>query len=674
MRKLSALLMFILASAIVYPQMQNFSPELLNSCVRLGDPQISPESKLMLYRWSKPDIPNNTSEAEIRVVNADGTNDGVVIPKEYKAYNAIWFPDGKSLAFISGKEGVPQAYRMTFPNGEPELITNIENGVSNLAISPDGKYISFTSEIKIKQTILDKHPDLPKANARLYNDLPVRHWDHWEDEMYSHLFLQKLSGGDPLDIMPAQPYDTPLMPFGGGEEIAWAPDGSEIAYTCKKVEDFELSTNSDVYVYKLSARQTLNITDGMQGFDKHPLYSPDGNWIAFASQERAGFESDKIRLMLYNRRDKSITELSSEIDQWIQNFAWAPDSKSLYIIYGEKGTVQAYNINIDDKSLKQLTEGRYNYDAGLSVSPDGGTLILGRRTMQRPTEFFALDITSKKLTQLTKANDELFSKIKPVEIEERWIESFDGAKVHCWILYPPDFNKSKKYPMITYCQGGPQSMISQYFSYRWNLFIMASHGYVVLAPNRRGMPGFGQEWNDAISKDWGGKPMDDILAATDELMKEDFIDKEAVAAVGASAGGYATFWLAGNHEGRFAALVSHCGVFNFESMYGSTEELWFPDWEYGGPYWKGHIENYNVNSPHNYAANWDTPILITFGENDFRVPYTQSLEAFTVAQVNGVPSRLISFPGENHWILKPQNSILWQREFFDFLDTYCKNN
>ncbi len=654
-------------------QKQNFTPEMLNSLARVSDMQLSPDGKWVIYKVSTPSIKENKFNSEIKAVSIDGKETKVLSGDDAKDRNMRWTPDGKRIAFISGRDETAQIYIMDFPDGKPKKITDMENGVGNLAWTPDGKSVSFTSDVQIYETILEQYPGLPEADVRMYEDLPVRNWDEWNDEKFSHLFIQKIDGGKPLDVMSGEACDTPLKPFGGGSQIAWPPDSKEIAYTAKKVPDYELSTNSDIYIYDIKSGKTRNITAGIEGFDKSPLYSPDGKWIAFTSMERAGFEADKVRLMLYDRESGNISELSNKLDQWISGFIWAPDSKSLYFSSGARGTYQIYNMQIADGSYHQVTTGTYNYDSGLAITPDGKTLVFGRRHMTRPPELYAMNFQSKKITQLTHENDEAYKKIKLVDIKERWVESTDGKKVHCWVLYPPDFDPSKKYPMITYCQGGPQSMISHYFSFRWNLFLMASQGYVVLAPNRRGMPGFGQDWNDAISKDWGGQPMRDILAATDEMMSQPYIDKDRVAAVGASAGGYAAFWLAGNHQGRFAAFISHCGVFNFESMYGSTEELWFPNWEYGGPYWeKQNQAIYMKDSPHRYAQNWDTPILITTGENDFRVPYTQSLEAFTVAQVKGVPSKLIVFPNENHWVLKPQNAVLWQREFYKFLYKYCK--
>jgi dipeptidyl aminopeptidase/acylaminoacyl peptidase len=553
-------------------------------------------------------------------------------------------------------------------------VSDVENGVSNLSWSPDGRYFAYTSDVKLDETVAEKYPSYNKAKVRIYEHIHVRHWDEWNDEKYMHLFIMPVKGGEPRDLMEGERFETPLKPFGGAEQIAWAPDGSEIAYTSKKVDDFAESTNSDIYVVNIATGAVRNITEGMPGFDRDPLYSPDGRYIAFHSMARAGDEADRNRLMLYDRESGAVRELSATLDQWVGTTVWAPDAEALYFSAEDKATVQIYRIDVSDGSWEILTGGVYNHDGGLDVTPDGKTLVYGRRNFNAPTELFAQP--AKKDARpwpLTAANTAVLADIRPCTIEERWVTSTDGKKVQTWVVYPPDFDPSKKYPLITYCQGGPQATVSQFFSFAWNFLLYASKGYVVVAPNRRGLPGFGQEWNDAISQDWGGMPMQDILACTDEMLKEPYIDKAQVSAIGASAGGYAVFWLAGNHGGRFSSFVSHCGVFNLESMYGATEELWFTNWENGGPYWDPKARpNYDKHSPHRYAQNWDTPILIITGEYDFRVPYTQSLEAFTVAQVKGIPSKLIVYPEENHWVLHPQEQLIWFEEFFDFIGKYRK--
>lgn len=654
-----------------------FTPELLLSLKRVSHPKVSPNSKYLLYSVGTPNVKENKIFTDLYLLNLENqsvrnlTNDPQFSESDYQ-----WLQNSNKISYISTKLGKPQVFIMDITTNEIKQVTNVENGVNAFKISPNGKLIAFSSDVKVKPSPTEKYKFLDKAKARIYERLPVRHWDTWEDEYYSHLFIQPLEGGEPVDIMPNEPYDCPDPPFGGSEQFDWSPDSKELAYTCKKVGDYALSTNTDIFLYDIDSKLTRNITTGMPGYDKDPLYSPDGKWIAFHSMKRAGFESDRVRLMLYNRATNKITELSFTLDQWVGDFIWHPNSQSIFFSAEDGPTVQIYRMNITDSFWEIVSHGYFNHDGGLDISTDGKTLFFGKRNMIRPFEIFAikLDNPNAPNVQLTYENEDIYKDIKPIKIEERWIPSRDGKQIHTWVLFPPDFDPNKKYPMITYCQGGPQSTISQYFSYRWNLFLFASQGYIVVAPNRRGVPGFGQEWNDAISKDWGGKPMQDILDATDSISKEPYVDSNRMAAVGASAGGYAVFWLEGNHKKRFSAFVSHCGVFNLESEYGATEELWFPNWENGGPYWDTKYKSYyDTHSPHRYSQNWDTPILISTGEKDFRVPYTQSLEAFTVAQLKGLPSKLIVFPEQNHWILKPQEQILWYYEVFEFLEKYCKN-
>ena len=656
------------------------SAEMLMSMHRISSPQVSPDGKWILYSLSIPSIEGNSFTKDLYKITIDGQEKTQLTEKHEKNYNAIWSPDGKQIAFISTqqidstKPKSPQIWTMNPDGTNKKKITDIEEGVSNMAMSPDGKYFSFTSEVKIDKTPKDLYPQFPKANIRIYDKVPLRHWDHWIDDKYSHLFVIPAEGGEAKDLMPGEPYDCPLAPFGGGEQIAWSPDSKELAYTAKKYSglDFVKNTNSEIYLVPVEGGEAKNITEGMPGYDTEPLYSPDGKWIAFNSMARGGFESDKHRLMLYNRENGEIKELSEKLDQWIEGPVWAPDSKSLFFTAGTKGSIPIYQMMVEDGSFKTIGAGWFN-DGAVRITPDGKTLVFERQDMMHPVDFYTIPVDGGEAKQITNENADRLKDLKPATVKEKWVKATDGKDIHCWVLYPPDFDESKKYPMISYCQGGPQSMIGQRFHYRWNYYLMASHGYVVLLPNRRGVPGFGQDWNDAISHDWAGMPMTDILTATDEMLKEPYIDKEGVAAVGASAGGYAVFWLAGNHEGRFSAFISHCGVFNLESMYGSTEELWFPDWEYGGPYWEGNNKSfYDKHSPHRYIANWDTPLMISTGEYDFRVPYTQSLEAFQAAQVKGIDSKIVICPEETHFIAHPQEYIIWAKEFFGWLDKYCK--
>ncbi len=673
----SKLFIFVIALIIV-PRLltsEILTPEKLLSLKRISDVNISQDGKKLLYTVTFPDFENNTYTKQVFMQPVSGGEAIQLTRTGDHNYNPVWSPKADKVAFISDRDGKPQVYIMDMDGGEPRKITNMENGVSFLSWSPDGKHLAFCSDVKLEQTIHETHKDLPDVNAYIYDDLPIRHWDHYIDEKYRHLFVIPAEGGEPRDLMEMEKFDTPLVPFGGHEQIAWSPNGTEIAYTCKKVSDFETSTNSDIYVVPVYGGKAKNITQGMPGFDKYPVYPPNGNYIAFHSQKRAGYESDRVRLMLHTRSSSRIGELSKDVDQHVGTMAWTPRSDALYFSAGNNdGTTQLWHITRSG-TAKVVTKGSYYHAArALEVTPDGNTVILSREDYMHPTELYAMNTSTGTMKQITHLNDDAYKNIDIGKVEARWITSTDSANVHCWVVYPPNFDPSKKYPMITYCQGGPQMPVTPYFSYGWNFLTMASEGYIVLAPNRRGCMGFGQKWIDSIRMDYGGQPMDDIMAATKALAKEPYVDETRLAAIGGSAGGYAAFFLEGNDDGLYSTFVSHCGMFNMESKFGSTEEMWFPLWDNGGPYWeRQHKRFYDENSPHRFVKNWDTPILIITGEKDYRVPYTQSLEAFTAAQMNNVPSRIIVYPDEIHWITHPQEKILWYREFFRFLELYCKN-
>jgi dipeptidyl aminopeptidase/acylaminoacyl peptidase len=474
--------------------------------------------------------------------------------------------------------------------------------------------------------------------------------------------------------MPGERFDSPLKPFGGAEQIAWSSDGRQIAYSCKKKSgtEYAVSTNSDVYLYDLTTAETTNLTEGMMGYDLEPSFSPDGRHMAWLSMERDGYEADRNRLFVLDLQSRQSRQLTQGFDQDVSGATWAPDSRTIYFTSDVQGTVQLYEMDVASSTVRQITEGVHNYGGfGITGSGSDLSLVASRMSMSAPTDIYRVDPDDGAATQLTSANHDILGDLELGEVRERWTTTTDGKQLHSWVIYPPNFDPTQQYPALLYCKGGPQGPLSQSFSYRWNFQIMAANGYVVVAPNRRGSSSFGQEWEEQISGDWGGQAMADLLSAIDDVAREPYVDQNRLGAVGASFGGYAVFWLAGNHNGRFNTFISHDGVFNFESMYGSTEEMFFVNFDFGGPYWEN-SNSYRLFSPHLFVNNWDTPIMIVQGGQDFRVPESESMQAFTAAQLKGVQSRLLYFPEENHWVLSTQNGILWQREFFGWLERYLK--
>lgn len=703
---------------------ERLTPERLWDLARIGDAAISPDGKQLAYLVTHYNLQENSGTVSLMLQAlpdslSDGTKTSTAFGtplqtspvrillsgvKGMHSLNWLDHPQGARLVYIApgatrplqGSDGdggesqadesekeSPQAWMLDPASQNAEQLTFIEDGIGNLKVSPAGNAIAFTVDVKMDEQVTEIYPDLPKADARIIDSLLYRHWNAWHDYAYSHIHLVKLEAegsGQPIDLMASLKADCPVPPFGGAEQFEFSPDGKELALTLKLVNDPAESTDTGVYTIDVdgdiaAGGKIRHITPGMPGYDMVPRYSPDGRYLAFHSMERAGFESDRNRIMLYDRASGGLREVTSGLDQTAHDATWSGDGKRLYFYSETRGTDQVYEIDMESSALRQITTGRFDFSVVAPV-PGSSLLLLKQQSMLRPTELALVDSQSGQLATITDVNGEIFRDLELPIVEERYFTATDGKQIHNWVILPPGFQDSsdRQWPMLTYCQGGPQGQIGQWFSYRWNFHMMAAHGYVVLAVNRRGLPGFGRAWNDQISGDWGGQAMQDILASTDAMMADPKIDRERVAAIGASFGGYTVYWLMGNANNRFCSMVAHCGVFNLESMYGSTEELFFVNWDLGGPYWKNAeiAADYEKFSPHKFAGNWKTPLLVIHGEKDFRVPVTQGMEAFTAAQVQGVPSRFLYFPNEGHWVMSPQNGLVWGRVFFDWLDRYCK--
>jgi len=687
MKNLVLVYLSIFIYSFSFAQEDRLTPEKLWQLERLSDEQVSPNGKYVLFGVTKYELEANAGERDLYVQSIDGSAaKNITENLSSSAGNARWRPDGKKIGFLCSRSGTSQLWEVNPDGTDLKRISDFDYGIANFAYSPTQNHISFTSEVKLDESLRDKYPDLPQADARLIDDLMYRHWDSWHNYSYSHLFFASYQDGqiidEPIDIMKGEKYDVPLQPFGGANHIVWSPNAQHLLYVCKKSKGkaYATSTNSDLYLYNLSSGKTTNLTEGLPGYDTDPAFSPDGSKIAWLSMKRPGFEADRNVVHLYDMATGQKKSLSESLDASASSLVWEEDGKSLFFIVGTQATYQVYQmklkttdfkkIDVKAKDIKQITNGRHNY---YSLAIAGNQLIASKTTMSMPTQLFLIDKQSGEETQLTKVNQEMLDQLNMGKVEKRMVTTTDGKEMLVWVIYPPDFDPAKKYPTLLYCQGGPQSAVSQFFSYRWNFQLMAANDYIIVAPNRRGLPGFGQAWNDEISGDWGGQSIRDYLAAIDNVAEEPYVDKERLGAVGASYGGYSVYFLAGLHQGRFKTFISHCGVFNLESWYGSTEEMFFANWDLGGAYWlKPEPESYEKFSPHKFIREWDTPILVIHGQKDFRVPVGQGMEAFSAAQLQDIPSKFLYFPGEGHWILSPQNGVLWHRVFFDWLDDYLK--
>ena len=652
-----------------------FNIEALQALGRVTSPTISPDKKKVLYGISYESVEQNRSNNDLYVMNIDGSENTRITKTPRSEANAVWIAGGSKIAFLYPENGVMQLWTMNADGSDRKIVSNVENGVNGFVFSPDETKVLFISNLKSATTAQDIYPDLPKATGIVVNDLMYKHWDEWVKEI-PHPFLADFNGSDfsnIIDIMEGEPYEAPMKPFGGIESLAWSPDGKEIIYVSRKKtgKEYAESTNSDLYLYNIESKTTTNLTDGMMGYDTNPIYSPDGKYVAWLSMERDGYESDKNRIFILDRKTGEKTDLTKDWDYTVNSIAWSPNSKSIFFVAHHQGVTPVFNIDIKKKVVKEVVGGVVDYADIIPV--DDKTFIATNHSMLYPNEIFL--VKNGKASKISAVNDDIFAQLTMPTVEKRLIPTTDGKQMTTWIIYPQNFDKTKKYPAILYCQGGPQQAVSQFWSYRWNFALMAANGYVVIAPNRRGLPGFGTEWNEQISCDYGGQNMKDYLSAVDEMKKESFIDEKHIGATGASYGGFSVYWLAGNHDNRFAALFAHAGIFNTEAQYLETEEMWFANWDLGGAFWDKDNEVAQrtfSQSPHKYVDKWTAPIMISHGEYDFRILASQGMQAFNAAKLRGIPTEMVIYPDENHWILKPQNAIMWQRLFFRWFDKWLK--
>ncbi len=663
------------------------TPEVMWKMGRIGEFALSPDGSQAVYARTDYNVAENRGITTLWVQEIPAGGLKQVTGYDADASNPVWSADGSRIYFLSDRGGSSQLWSVAPDGLHMNQLSRLDGDIDNFGVAPSGDRIFYIQRVKVENRASSEiYPDLDKSKALVYDDLMERHWNRWTDGTHLHIFVadfdgQKLSAGK--DIMPGEPWDTPMEPYFDAAEIAWNNAGTQLAYTCKKLtgKEYAMSTDSDIYLYDIAAGTTVNICKPagdqmadravMAGYDKYPAFSPDDTKIAFQSMRRPGNESDKDRLFVYDIAARQFTDLTANFDYSAANLIWDGNEKILFIA-PYIGTHQMCSADLAG-NVNLITAG--DHDISTAVRRNGVTVVSRMRIDHAP-ELYTLDTATGEMAQLTDVNKDIFDNIRMGAVEKRWIKTTDGKDMLTWVIFPPDFDPAKKYPTLLYCEGGPQSTVSQFWSYRWNFQLMAAQGYIIVAPNRRGTPSFGQEWLDQISGDYSGQNIQDLLSAIDEVAKEPWADETRLGCVGASYGGYSSFYLAGMHQKRFKAFIAHCGVFDFESMYGATDETFFCNNDYGGPYWSENptAKRSYANSPHKLVKNWDTPILIVTGLNDFRIPYSQSLEAFTAARLMGVDSRLVAFENEAHQVFKPQNNLAWNREFFGWLDKYVKNH
>lgn len=682
------------------------TPEALWAMGRIGTAQASPDGKHIIYQVGYYSVKQNKGHQVIYIMDSDGKNNKMLTTSAKSETDAVWIKDGQKIAFLCDD----QIWEMNPDGSGRKQLTNDKTGIDGFKFSPDEKYVILIKQIPYHGIIKEKPEDLPLTTGRVITDMNYRHWDEYVESI-PHPYLAEVTSngiGEGTDIMKGEPYECPVKPFGGAEQLAWSTDSKTIAYTSRKKTgiNYAISTDTDIYLYNIESKQTVNIckpanykepeinmTKSMKnqavnseenlknnpGYDVNPKFSPNGQYVAWLSMARNGYESDRNRLCVYNLKTGEKTYTTESFDSNVDDFCWSADSKTLYFLGIWHGCENIYQTNLKG-NVMQLTDGWNDYGS-VQMLNDGKKLLAERHSMSQASELYIVTPGKKektaKVEQITFENKHLYDQMTFGKIQQRWTKTTDGKDMMYWIILPAHFDETKKYPTLLFCEGGPQSPVSQFWSYRWNMQIMAANGYVVIAPNRRGLPGFGSEWNEEISGDWTGQCMNDYLSAIDDACKNlPFVDKDRLGAVGASFGGFSVYYLAGHHNKRFKCFIAHDGAFNLESMYTDTEEAWFSNWEYDDAFWnKDMTENAKrtyANSPHKFVDKWDTPILCIHGEKDYRINANQGMGAFNAARMRGIPAELLLFPDENHWVLKPQNGVLWQRTFFNWLDRWLK--
>lgn len=679
------------------------TPEALWSMGRIGSVSSSPEGNTITYAVTYYDIKANKGKSVIYIKNIKTGQKRAI----FNGGNSpVFIKGGKEIAFLSSQSGLSQVWCIDVNGNNQRQISHADKDVEGFLFSPNEKKVILIHSVDNYSIINQKEEDLPLATGMVINDLMYKHWDQYNTST-PHPFVADYDGANTIsnaiDLLQDQPYECPMLPFGGIEQLAWSPDSKFIAYTCRKKigKAYAISTDSDIFLYNLTNKTTTNLckpedykepavqaTKSMQdqsinkqtfdcnvGYDQNPQFSPNGRYVAWTSMERDGYESDRTRLCVYDFKTGRKTYVTEKFESGVNEFGWCSDNNHIFFSGVWHGTTQLYQTDLKGH-IVQLTDDTCDYTLAQVVSDK--KLLVKRQSMKRADEIFLVDINKNKGTaeQVSFENRNFYDKLQWGDVKARWVKTIDGKQELCWVIYPPHFNPEKKYPALLFCEGGPQSPVSQFWSYRWNMQIMAANDYIVIAPNRRGLPGFGMEWLEEISGDYTGLCMQDYLSAIDDLCKEPYVDKERLGAVGASFGGFSVYWLAGNHNKRFKAFIAHDGIYNTQQQYVETEELWFPNWDLKSAPWEkafnGEMQKAYATSPHLYVDKWDTPILCIHGQKDFRIEYTQAESAFSAARMRGIDAQMLLFPDENHWVLKPQNGILWQRTFFRWLDKYLK--